>query len=359
MRILITGICGFVGSQLARYLRERRDGRALEIVGIDNLSRIGSELNRRTLRRLGMCVLHGDIRMASDLEAVGAVDWIVDAAALPSVTAGVDGRSRPRQLVEHNLLGTLNLLEHCRAWEAGFILLSTSRVYSIAALTGLEMSVCDEAFRPALRDGAGDGLSAAGVDESFSTTPPVSLYGATKAASEALALEYHHAFGFPVWIDRCGVIGGAGQFGHAEQGIFSYWINAHLRKRPLRYNGFGGRGFQVRDCLHPSDLGALIFRQIEQGAGGPAQRVVNVAGGAANSMSLRQLTRWCDERFGLRPIEQEPRGRTFDVPWLVLDAARALELWDWAPEVTIDRILEEIADHAERHPRWLEISGAA
>ena len=77
-----------------------------------------------------------------------------------------------------------------------------------------------------------------------------------------MALEYGETFGFPVWINRCGVLAGAGQFGTAEQGIFSYWLHAHAAKLPLRYIGFGGRGLQVRDAFHPDDLAALIALQL-------------------------------------------------------------------------------------------------
>jgi CDP-paratose 2-epimerase len=69
--------------------------------------------------------------MSSDLETPPLVDWVIDAAAQPSVLAGRDCKTRPRQLLEHNLLGTVNLLEYCRAAHAGFM----SRVYSISALT--------------------------------------------------------------------------------------------------------------------------------------------------------------------------------------------------------------------------------
>ena len=69
-------------------------------------------------------------------------------------------------------------------------------------------------------------------------------------------MEYAAGFQVPVWINRCGVLAGAGQFGTAEQGIFSYWLHAHSARRPLRYLGFGGHGYQVRDALHPRDLGA-------------------------------------------------------------------------------------------------------
>jgi CDP-paratose 2-epimerase len=132
MRILITGICGFVGSTLARTFRENLEG--AEIFGFDNFVRPGSEINRVALRDLGIEVRHADLRNASDIDGLPAADWVIDAAANPSVLAGIDGSTSSRQLVEHNLVGTINLLEYCKKHRAGFILLSTSRVYSIPAL---------------------------------------------------------------------------------------------------------------------------------------------------------------------------------------------------------------------------------
>lgn len=358
MTILITGICGFVGSTLARALREHRDASAVRIIGIDNLCRSGSELNRGALQALGITVRHGDVRLPSDLDMPDAVDWVIDASANPSVLAGVDGRTSSRQLVEHNLLGTVNLLEFCKQQCAGFLLLSTSRVYSIPPLANLEVEVIDSAFRPALPARAIPGLTEQGITEEFSTAPPVSLYGATKVASECLALEYHHSFGLPVWINRCGVMAGAGQFGHPAQGIFSYWINAHLRRKPLRYIGFAGTGHQTRDCLHPRDLVPLLLRQMAVTAADPRDRVVNVSGGVENSMSLAQLTRWCDAQFGSHSVAADPEPRPFDIPWMVLDSSRARSQWEWSPQVTFDMTLHEIADHARQNPNWLEISSA-
>src|SRR5216684_7177393 len=144
MKILISGVCGFVGSHLARYLIESREN--IEIVGLDNLARPGSETNRVSLKRIGVQLFHGDIRLASDLESLPLTDWVIDAAAQPSVLAGRDGKTSTRQLLEHNLLGTVNLLEYCRAWRAGFILLSTSRVYSIPALTQLPLRAESSAY---------------------------------------------------------------------------------------------------------------------------------------------------------------------------------------------------------------------
>jgi CDP-paratose 2-epimerase len=380
MKILITGICGFVGSSLALRLREQRAN--TEIIGIDNLIRPGSEKNRRRLSQIGCRVFHGDVRIASDFETVPSVDWVIDAAANPSVLAGIDGKSSSRQVIEHNLGGTINLLEYSRRCSAGFILLSTSRVYSIRQLAALPLERGKTRFefsggtvvpasssakatedRSTEMEGASEsqlpnGVSAKGVSEEFSTNAPISLYGATKLSSEILALEYGQTFQFPVRINRCGVLAGAGQFGTAEQGIFSYWVHAWRSERPLKYLGFDGSGLQVRDAFHPDDLAALIDKQIGDGMILTEKQIWNVGGGAENSMSLVELSARCADRFGNRQILKDERPRPFDIPWLVMDWGRAKSCWGWEPRIKLDAILEEIAKHAEENPDWLEICGA-
>jgi CDP-paratose 2-epimerase len=353
MRIFITGICGFAGSSLARQLRELIPG--AKISGMDSLSRPGSEINRRMAAE-GIAVRHGDMRCASDLETLPDVDWVIDAAAQPSVLAGIDGRFSSRQLVEHNLLGTVNLLEFCRRSGAGFILLSTSRVYSIAALVSLPLERKGNRFVPDVLEGKLPGCTGQGVEETFSTAAPVSLYGSTKVASECLALEYGAAFSFPVWINRCGVLAGAGQFGTAEQGIFSYWLHAWKRKRALRYIGFGGLGLQVRDALHPSDLARLLTLQMQSPAAG-APKVLHASGGVDNSMSLAELSEWCAARFGPHAVGADEALRAFDIPWLILNSGAAEKAWNWRPRLGMHDILEEIARHAEAHPDWLDLAG--
>jgi CDP-paratose 2-epimerase len=353
VRILISGICGFAGNALAQALADR--GRAYRISGFDNFIRPGSEANRAQLKRRGIRLSHADVRAASDIEALPACDWVIDAAANPSVRAGIDGLSSSRQLVEHNLGGTINLLEYCKRNRAGFTLLSTSRVYSIAPLAKMPLKVTDRAFQPRLRS-LPAGVGPKGITESFATGAPLSLYGATKLASEALALEYGASFGYPVFVNRCGILAGAGQFGRPDQGIFAYWIHSHLRRRPLKYIGFGGKGYQVRDCLHPADLAPLLEAQFAAGKVDIGDRLANVGGGLASAMSLRQLNDWCDERFGRHPVAGVSGGRAFDLPWMVLDPGKARRLWGWRPTTPLVSILEEIAAHAEGHPGWLDLS---
>ena len=356
MKICITGICGFVGSSLAQALHARRPG--WSVFGIDNLIRPGSETNVERLRAAGSPLFHGDVRLASDVDALPAADWVIDAAANPSVLAGVDGLSSSRQVVEHNLLGTVNLLEYCRRHGAGFVLLSTSRVYSIPPLAALPVQTVDGGFRLTADAALPGGVSERGLDETFSVAPPVSLYGATKLASEALALEYGETFGFPVWVNRCGVLAGAGQFGRPDQGILAYWINAWLRREPLKFIGFGGTGAQVRDAFHPQDLAELVARQIDcpPAERGGRPRLVNVGGGAANTFSLASLSAWCQKRFGPHAVAADPTPRAFDIPWMVMDNSQAKTAWDWEPRVPLENTMDEIARHAELHPQWLQQS---
>jgi CDP-paratose 2-epimerase len=294
--------------------------------------------------------------MPSDLEAIGPSDWVIDAAAHPSVLAGVDGRSSPRQLAEHNLVGTLNILDYCRQYKAGLILLSTSRVYSVRDLAALPVKEKGGAFELDEAKIMTAGVTKEGISETFTTRQPISLYGATKLASETMAREYGHAFDFPVWINRCGVLAGAGQFGTAEQGIFSYWLHAHAARMPLRFIGFGGLGHQVRDALHPDDLADLLRIQFEKTP--PPDATMHASGGLANSMSLAQLTDWCNQRFGPHAPVADHRPRPFDIPWLVMDSQVAATTFGWMPKRSITSILEEIAEHVGKHPDWLRRTGA-
>jgi len=349
VNILIAGIAGFVGSRLARYLLGARSD--LRIWGIDNLSRRGSEQNLALLREIGCEFVHGDIRCPSDLETLPAMHWVIDGAANPSVLAGLSGNAG--SLLGHNLIGSLNLLEKCRRDSSGFILISSSRVYSIDALNSLSLSKASTRFE--LRDGTCSvpGAGSQGVREGFSTAAPVSLYGATKLASEIMALEYGSSFSLPIWINRCGVIAGAGQFGKVDQGIFSYWIHSYRERSPLNFVGYGGTGLQVRDCLHPNDLAHLLSVQLDAGASTDRPRICNISGGLANSMSLQELNAWCAERFGPHAVSARPETRALDVPWLVLDSTLAKDKWGWQPQVPVHAILDEIAEHAAAHPDWL------
>ena len=359
MRMLITGICGFVGSRVAMWLKEQAAA-GLQIAGVDNLSRPGSASNLQVLTSQGIEVQVGDQRDGDLLERLGRFDWVIDAAAYASVLAGTAGhRSSSADLVSNNLQGTCQILELCKRHQAGLILLSTSRVYSIQRLSRLPLVPTGSRWEidssdPSHALAVMEGWSLEGIGPTFSTGSPISLYGATKLASEVMAIEYGVAYQFPVWIDRCGVMAGAGQFGRIDQGIVAYWLHRWREAKPLRYLGYGGMGWQVRDMLHPEDLGTLILKQIQKGMAAPWESIWHVSGGRENSFSLAELSEWCKERWGQRvEVERQAEARSQDVPWLILDAKGTSDHWNWAPRWTRQAILEEIADHADAHPDWL------
>jgi CDP-paratose 2-epimerase len=351
LKIVITGIAGFAGNSIAINLL--KNYQKLELYGLDNFSRKGTESNINSLNNLGVHLIRGDIRNQSDIDAIPKVDWVIDCAANPSVLAGIDGHVSSRQLMEHNLLGTINLLEYCKRHKSGLILLSTSRVYSALELAHLPVESSNDRFE--VKKSNVPGFSEQGISEEFPTSAPISLYGSSKLASEQLILEYSYNFDFPVWINRCGVLAGAGQFGKADQGIFSYWIHSFKEKKPLKYIGFNGCGHQVRDALHPQDLVPLLYRQLMEPKM-DAPNIINVGGGVENSMSLKQLSEWCEKRFGSTEVISSSESRPMDAPWLIMDTSVAQNAWNWRVKTKLEDILHEIANHADQHPNWLSLA---
>jgi len=342
MRILITGIAGFAGSSIARNIAMTYP--EYDIFGIDNLSRKGSERNVPMLEEYNIRFFHGDIRNKEDLDCLPDADWVIDCAAEPSVLAGTYG-SGPSKLISNNLIGTLNLLEYCRTRKAGFILLSTSRVYSINKLNKLNL---DDNYQKSRFVNIGMDIT-----PDFSTQAPISLYGATKLASETMALEYHYTYDIPVFINRCGVIAGPGQFGKIDQGIISFWIYQWMKRKPLKYIGFGGKGYQVRDFISPVDVCALILEQMDN-PNNP-EKITNIGGGRENSISLRELSDWCREKFGYdNEVIESDEERPFDIPYYVTDNCHAMRHWDWEVRNHKEDILNDIYEFAINNREFVE-----
>jgi len=337
MRILVSGGAGFIGANVSLGLAARHPD--WSITALDNLRRRGAELNLPRLRASGVAFAHGDVRVLDDLLGAGTFDAVVECSAEPSALAGVQGS--PEYVVQSNLVGAYHCLELARRQRAQFVFLSTSRVYPVEALRRLALQEGDERFELASSQQCA-GASPAGIGEDFPLDGARTIYGSTKLAAELLIEEYRAAYGLQAVINRCGVVAGPWQMGKVDQGVFTYWMLAHHFKRPLRYIGFGGHGKQVRDLLHVDDLLALLDEQLLE----PRRwdgRTVNVGGGRACSLSLRETTALCAEISGHTvAVTSEAETRPGDVPLYISDCTRLGELSDWRPRRGPRDILADI-----------------
>jgi CDP-paratose 2-epimerase len=347
--VLVTGGAGFVGSNVAVALRRRHPD--WRVLALDNLHRGGAELNLPRLREAGVEFRRGDVRDPDDLDVGLRLDAIVECSAEPSVLAGRDGS--PDYLVRTNLFGAYACLERARADGAQVVFLSTSRVYPVEALRALRLRETATRFELEEEQPLA-GVSAAGVAETLPLEGTRTLYGATKLAAEHLVAEYGAVYGLPGVVNRCGVIAGPWQFGRVDQGVFAWWALAHLFRRPLAYIGYGGTGKQVRDLLHVADLVELVADQLERPEHW-AGAVVNVGGGRAGSLSLRETTELCRELTGNEvPIAAEPEERPGDVPLYLSDCTRLASLTDWRPERGPEQVLRDLVAWAREHAADLE-----
>jgi CDP-paratose 2-epimerase len=350
MRILITGGAGFVGSHLA--LSFKRDIPDSTVIALDNLKRRGSELALRRLATGGVEFRHGDIRNREDLSDAGNLDLLIECSAEPSVQAGLAGDDR--YLINTNLIGTINCLDHARRHGAAVVFLSTSRVYPIAALRALPLVAAETRF-VIPRANTGPGWSTRGIAENFPLTGSRSLYGATKLCSELIIAEYVALYGLLAVINRCGVVTGPWQMGKVDQGVIVFWAARHLFGGPLSYNGFGGAGLQVRDALHVDDLYRLVRDQVAQ-MSAHSGRTYNVGGGAECSVSLAELTETCVKRTGRSVvITSQPETNPVDVPYYVTDHSAVTAATGWRPQISMTAILDDIFGWLREHRRELEV----
>jgi CDP-paratose 2-epimerase len=337
MNILITGGCGFVGSNLAVKLKRKYPD--YQVTALDNLKRRGSELNLSRLKQIGVRFLHGDIRIPGDLDACGPIDLLIDAAAEPSVLAGLD--SSTDYVIQTNLNGTINCLNFARKHKARFLFLSTSRVYPIQQLENIRFEETESRFRIS-EDQDVPGISVEGVSENFPLNGARSLYGSSKLASELFIQEYTELLGLQAVINRCGVITGPYQMGKVDQGVVVLWVARHFWKGPLKYFGYGGQGKQVRDILHIDDLFDLIDYQMHtfdqvQGI------TFNVGGGPEVSVSLKELSGICEEVTGNRiNIGSVPETRQADIRIYITDNSKVSTLTGWKPKRGPQEIVEDI-----------------
>ena len=166
MKILITGGCGFVGSNLAIYFKNNQIGSKINT--LDNLSRKGSFLNLKRLKKNKIKNFKKDISDYNNFKNLPKYDLIVDCCAEAAVEIS---KTEVDKVFNTNLVGTFNILKKCTKDRSNFIFLSSSRVYSIKDLRKLRK----KNFL---------------INEKFDTSGPKSIYGFSKYSSEHLIREF-------------------------------------------------------------------------------------------------------------------------------------------------------------------------
>jgi CDP-paratose 2-epimerase len=350
MHILITGGAGFVGSNMALYLKQKYQDYTITV--LDNLKRRGSELNIPRLKAAGITFIHGDIRNEEDFEQINHdVDYIIEASAEPSVMAGVG--SSPKYLINTNLNGTINCLYFAKEKNAKVIFLSTSRVYPVEALNNCDYNETETRFE---FTNAQDlpGVSADGISEEFLLDGYRTLYGTTKLASELLLPEFLQTYGVPYIINRCGVLTGPWQMGKVDQGVAVLWMSAHFWKKKLSYIGFEGSGKQVRDILHIHDLCVLLDEQIntfDKFSGG----IYNVGGGPENAISLKELSGICADISGNSiEIKEDKKQREGDIRIYITDNSKIYKNSSWRPAMSVRATMQEIYEWIQQNEMQLK-----
>jgi len=327
MKILITGGCGFVGSNLAIYLKKKLNNS--EIYSLDNLFRNGSQINKGRLKNFKIINYKINIQDYKKISKLPKFDLIIDCCAEPAIEIS---NKDPDRVIGTNLIGTFNILKKCTADKSKIIFLSTSRVYSIECLRKLikKKNISNKINIKSK------------INEEFQTNLPKSLYGFSKLSSEELIKEYNYSYKIKYIINRFGVIAGPWQFGKQDQGFISLWVAKHLFKKKLSYIGFGGYGNQIRDVIHVDDACEIIYLQIIN-FNNKFNNTFNIGGGLKNAVSLKQLTSKCEKLIGHKlKIKRLKKTSIFDIPYFVTDNNKITKFYNWKPLIGIDQILRDV-----------------
>lgn len=344
MKILITGGCGFLGSNIAASYLQTGE----EVVVIDALFRKGSDQNLQWLRsqdeasslRFHQFDLADADKVYAAFEREGPFDYICHLGGQVAMTTSL---SDPRRDMLTNVVGTFNLLEAVRQYcpEALVAYSSTNKVYGDLERLDYE----EQAKRFSLPQYPN------GLDES---TPLdfASPYGCSKGAADQYVRDWHRNFGLKTVVFRHSSIYGGRQFATFDQGWIGWFCQKAVeqadayaqRKAPEPFT-ISGTGKQVRDVLHAEDL-IRLYRAAYEHRDAVAGKIFNIGGGMANSLSLLELFDLLQELTDMpEPMrfERLPR-RQSDQDFFVADVSSAKTLLGWVPQVSsragISKMLE-------------------
>jgi CDP-paratose 2-epimerase len=323
MKYLITGGCGFLGSNLALEVLSRDE----ELYIFDNLYRESSYKNLEWLKNKGNYkFIHADIRNLNDVEnAIKSIkpDVIFHLAGQVAMTTSLEN---PRMDFEVNALGSLNILESVRKHSPDSIIIysSTNKVYG--DLNYLKYQEKETRYI------AVDYPN--GFDENLKLDFH-SPYGCSKGAADQYFLDYSRMFGLKTVVFRHSSMFGGRQFATYDQGWIGWFCQKAIEaKKGILKEPFtiSGNGKQVRDILYIKDVVDLYFKTIETVEEVKGQ-AFNIGGGMENSLSLQELFGILEEELSISLIFTKLPWRKSDQKVFVADINKIKKVFDWKPKI--------------------------
>ena len=324
MKILITGGCGFVGTNLILSLKKN-----FNVCSLDNLSRRGSKYNYSILKKYKIKNYNFDISKNKYFKNLPKFDVIIDCCAEAAIEKS---KTNLDKVISTNLIGTINILKKANKDKSKVIFLSSSRVYPIKLIHKKLVNINLNNKNKIMPT----------INEKDDVRGVKSIYGFTKLASEMLIEEFSYAFKLKYIINRCGVISGPLQFGNQDQGFVSLWVWNHMIKKDLKYIGYGGSGNQLRDVLHIDDLCSLILKQLKN-INRINNKIFTVGGSKKSFTSLLALTKSCQIITGnIVRIKKVKKTSIYDVPYYITNNNFVSKTYQWRPKKNISNIVEDI-----------------
>ena len=322
-KYLITGGCGFLGSNLAAEVLRRGD----ELYVFDNLIRKGAYENLQWLQGLGKFRhFHADTRSMPDVNRAiqeARPDVIFHLAGQVAMTTSIDN---PRLDFETNVVGGVNVLEAVRELcpQAIVTYSSTNKVYG--DLENLKFEETDTRYKLSHYE---NGLT---EDVGLDFRSP---YGCSKGAVDQYMLDYARIFGLNTIVFRHSSIFGGRQYSTRDQGWIGWFVSKALefcnnsKASPFTISGDGK---QVRDVLFASDLVNCYFKALEV-AHNIRGQAFNIGGGMDNSLSLLELFSFLEHELNVQLRFERLPWRESDQKVFVANTSKARELFGWSPEI--------------------------
>lgn len=326
MNILITGGCGFLGSNLAFYGMKN----GYKITVFDNLSRRGSIDNLKWLQLSGdIQFSFGDIRNKNDVEVLikkNKFDAIYHLAGQVAMTTSIEN---PYNDFEVNTIGTINVLDTIRKYSKDTIVIysSTNKVYG-----DLEQFYFDETDTRYICNEHPNGF-----DESIMLDFH-SPYGCSKGAADQYMLDYARIFDIKTVVFRHSSMYGSRQYSSFDQGWIGWFCKKAIEQSENRNSDaftISGNGKQVRDILHADDMINLyysVLKNIDKVKG----NAFNIGGSMEQSLSLIELFSFLEDNLDIKLKYNKLEARKSDQKIFVADISKINKFIGWVPKVTTE-----------------------